>query len=171
MPIYSNDLNAVQVRELLDYDPATGFLTWKTRPNNGRWNKLIAGKRAGTMGAKGYRQTCIKDKSYREHRIIWLWMTGDWPVDEIDHINGICDDNRWENLRQASRCENMQNLKLGTTCGAIWIEEYKKWKSTIVLKGKQIFLGYFDSREEAHQTYLAAKQKYHTFHPIPRLET
>ena len=170
MPIYSNDLNAVQVRELLDYDPATGFLTWKTRPNDGRWNKLFAGRRAGSMGGRGYRQLSVYDKSYREHRIIWLWMTGDWPVDEIDHINGSRDDNRWENLREATRVENMQNLKLGITCGAIWDKNMKKWKAQIVFRSNTIFLGYYDSAEEAHQVYVVSKQKYQTFHPIPRIE-
>ena len=157
------------IRKRFDYYPETGWLIWKEcdlKPV--QWNAKCAGTRSGTINApKGYRQTCIDNKSYREHRIIWFWMTGEWP-EEIDHINGIRDDNRWCNLREATSGENKQNLELEKYCGATWNKANGKWKSQIKINRKSIHIGYFDSPELAHQAYLTAKAKYHTFQPVPR---
>ena len=98
------------VRELLDYDPDTGVLTWRWRARKWfgsdriwhSWNAKHAGKRAFTaIDTYGHAHGSLLGHLYRAHRIIWLWMTGRWPTLEIDHLNHRRDDNRWCNLEDA----------------------------------------------------------------------
>ena len=98
---------------------------------------------------------------------------GAWPKNEIDHKNGNPIDNHIENLREATREENMQNLKLSIRnksgyFGVCSIKSYSKWGALIRVSGKRINLGYFDDPKIAHEAYLNAKNKYHKFQPIPR---
>lgn len=69
-----------------------------------RYNSAVQiGERAGCIKDNGYRQVRIGGRTHQEHILVWLWHTGEWPVHEIDHINGQRDDNRFENLRSADR--------------------------------------------------------------------
>src|SRR5712664_3026918 len=99
-------LTAERLRELLNYDPETGIFRWDVvRRGCG------IGKEAGTSVSAGYRQISIDRRAYSEHRLARLYVHGHWPLDEIDHINGVRDDNRLSNLRQATRSENAQNQR------------------------------------------------------------
>ena len=91
-------LNADEARELLDYDPATGVLRWKRNMTP----RARAGKEAGVIQMGRYRRGGIRGRYYMSHRLAWLIVTGEWPTQEIDHINGACADNRWSNLRRSS---------------------------------------------------------------------
>ena len=95
------------IKKLLDYDPATGYLTWKeTRRTKKK------GARAGSIDNLGYRCLAMANKrTYKAHRLIWKIMTGEEPTGTIDHINGDRDDNRWENLRQANMSQQNWNKK------------------------------------------------------------
>ena len=106
------------VRELLDYNPGTGLLTWKHRHRRWfasnraykGWNTRYAGKPAFTAKKKGgHLEGLIFYKSYLVHRVIWLWQTGRWPDPEVDHENQSPSDNRWENLQEATHQQNMHN--------------------------------------------------------------
>src|SRR5262249_14466090 len=97
-------LTATRVRELLDYDPDSGWLTWRT-PRNG----TRIGARAGSLKSDGYRRIKIDGTNYAEHRVIWLLVTGRWPDRDIDHIDGRRDDNRIAFLRDCSKSENVRN--------------------------------------------------------------
>jgi hypothetical protein len=112
-------LTAERARELLNYDPATGVFTWKERTKqmfNARfpdravsvWNARFAGKEAGVVSC-GYFILVIDYKHYPAHRVAWLMMTGAWPKHFIDHIdmNGL--NNKFSNLREATKAQNMQN--------------------------------------------------------------
>src|SRR4051812_23558385 len=86
----SSLLTADQVRALLDYDPVTGILTWRTRPGQDRttksWNSKHARKQAGTpKGNYGYVTVGLFDRPYKAHRVIWVIMTGGWPEGNVDH--------------------------------------------------------------------------------------
>lgn len=95
------------VRELFDYDEVSGKLTWKV--NRGSRGRI--GNEAGTIQPDGYRRVAINGKTCAAHRLIWFYQTGKWPKDQIDHINGIRDDNRFCNLREANNSQNMMNIK------------------------------------------------------------
>lgn len=174
MTIY---LTQEYLKEILDYDLESGILVWKRREESNRhdkmWNTTNAGKRAGELKIIGYRYIGINRNRYLEHRIIWLWMIGVLPTYEIDHINGIRDDNRWKNLREANSGEQKQNKSKQSNntsgyTGVYFNKAVKKYHAKINVKRKQISLGYFDNIEDANQCYIDAKRKYHTFQPTIR---
>lgn len=171
------------LRALLICDPAQGKLFWKHRPleyfaevkNPGHqcaaWNTRYAGKEAFTTGSHGYRQGSIFSSLYFAHRVIWAMTTGAWPLDQIDHVNGVKDDNRIENLRAVTCTENMRNAAMprnNTTgvMGVVWNKRDKKWQAQIMVGGKQIYLGLFDDLEEAAAARAAAEIEfgYHENH-------
>lgn len=100
------------------------------------------------------------------HRIIWLWKTGVWPAREIDHKNGIRTDNRWCNLRIATRLQQNANQKLynrknkSGIKGIFWHEECKGYAAVIHANGKKIWLGAHDSKDLAVAAYIIAAKKY-----------
>lgn len=154
------------VRELLDYDPESGLLRWKKRDlkwfSGGKhtperrqksWNSRCAGRIAFTSRCYGYCSGRIFNVTFNAHRIIWLWMKGEWP-EFIDHVNGVRDDNRWENLRKVSRSENCMNtaMKRNNTSGykgVHWHSSTQKWKAEI----KDEYLGVYLTKEEAYEAY------------------
>ena len=145
-----------RLRETLDYNPATGELTWKYRPDlKGSWNTKYAGKKAlyYPHPKKGYRVGNIDGVRYMAHRIIWVWLYGTEP-DSIDHINGVRTDNRQANLRSVFALMNQQNQKrrIDNTTGCVGVRFRKdtgKYQSHINHLRKQICLGSFDTLEEA----------------------
>lgn len=153
-----DDLNAA-----LNYDPETGTLTWKVRVNS----KVDAGEVAGTVNLKGYVVVGFKGKLIYAHRVAFLLMTGSWPVAQVDHLNGLKSDNRWCNLRDVSSKANNQNLrkaKTGSVTGLLGVSPSPKgvgFVAQIRLEGKKVYLGTFDTAEEAHQKYLDSKRKSH----------
>ena len=68
-------------------------------------------KKAGSKHNMGYVRVYMLGKNYLQHRLVWLWMNGSFPENDIDHINHIKTDNRIENLRDATRKENLRNCK------------------------------------------------------------
>lgn len=155
------------VRELLDYDAESGKLFWRKRDvkwfneTAGRtaihaanhWNSRFAGREAFTAINNGYHSGKFLSLHVKAHRIIWLHQTGQWPI-EIDHINGIRVDNRYENLRNVEHSENMKNQKLHVhnnsgTVGIGWYPRYEKWRVRIRANGKMKLVGYFSSFDEA----------------------
>jgi hypothetical protein len=101
------------------------------------------------------------------HRLAWILQTGNTPNGQIDHINGVRDDNRWVNLRDVTNQENAQNQRRpktdGTTgyLGVCWSPRDQKYFAKINVDGCQKHLGYFSDAKEAHQKYLEAKRRLH----------
>ena len=92
-------LSAGQLGSLLHYQPTTGALIWKERPNVvAQWNTRFAGKRAGSLTKEGYVQITINGWVYRAHRVAYLLKTGAWPTVELDHRDGNRSNNKWRNL-------------------------------------------------------------------------
>jgi hypothetical protein len=102
-------IDADYVRRRLQYDPGTGEFIWKPRSGDKQWNTKLAGEVAGFMDGGGYRQIRIDGKHYRAARLAWLYVYGEWPQNEIDHINRVRTDNRLVNLRDVTSSENQNN--------------------------------------------------------------
>jgi AP2 domain/HNH endonuclease len=160
---------------ILDYRPETGEFIWKYRDEkNEQINVRFAGKSAGYKNQNGYIYVTMENRQYKAHRLAFLYVTKSWPINDIDHINGVKDDNRFVNLREASRAENNQNKRIRIdNCsgymGVSWRPKINKWRSQIKTNGKTVSLGNFASPIEAHKAYLSAKEIYHKFQPIPRV--
>lgn len=108
---------------------------------------------------------------HRAHALAWVWMTGRQVDGYIDHINGIPSDNRWSNLRQVTAGENAQNTapRKGTHSGLRGVYPASgKWIGRICLDGVRRYLGIYDTPEEAHAAYLAARAKLFPKSPVPR---
>jgi hypothetical protein len=99
-----------ELHNLFDYNPETGNLVWKVFGARRRKPGDIAGCIAHSE--KGRITVGIRGKLHRAHRIIWAMQTGEWPTNQIDHINENPSDNRWCNLRLATKSENMRNITL-----------------------------------------------------------
>lgn len=149
-------LTQARAKELVDYDPETGIFTW-VKSTGCR----AAGSRAGTVmpvteTGGGYRKICLDKEQFLEHRLAFLWMTGEWPLGEVDHDNNVHDDNRWGNLRPAEPVQNMLNRhkhKNNTSGvkGVSWNKFAAKWVASISYLGKQRHLGYFDDLADAKE--------------------
>jgi hypothetical protein len=102
---------------------------------------------------------------YLEHRVIWLWVTGEWPLHGIDHIDGVKDNNRWANLRDVSPSVNSQNTKrakAGSSTGLLGVTRMgSRFQAKIMTRGKMAYLGTFATGQLAHEAYLAAKRELH----------
>lgn len=160
-------LGADTVRALLSYDCTTGVFWWR-KSGTGRNADL----RAGYVNPKGYVCIEIQGREYKAHRLAWIYVTGVWPTHEIDHINGVRNDNRWVNLREATIQEQAQNKrrqKNSTSgyAGVSWHKRKRKWVAYIGHGGRLIHLGQFDNKLDAVEARTAAKHKLHTFHPEP----
>ena len=143
------------VREYLSYQPDTGKVIWKKRLAR----CIHEGLEAGTNVGDGYRRIQMRGLHLRTHRVVWFLNYGTWPKDQIDHINGDRQDNRIENLREASLRENQQNQlchRNGKLLGANYNKKGKVWMSEIRTDGVRRYLGQFPTKEEAHLAYMEA---------------
>jgi len=143
-----------QVRQLFDYNPETGWLKRRiTTSSRARKGQIV-----GTENSDGYLVVNINHTVYYCHRIIWLWMMGDWPKQDIDHWNRIRRDNIWDNLRDVSRSDNLHNKELAS--GVYWAKRDKVWVASIQLDGNKKYLGSSKDRGIAETLYAEAKLKF-----------
>lgn len=166
-----NILSVEHLREYLYYESLTGVFTWVNKNQNA--NCIKVGDIAGDLHkASGYTRICIDGKRHYAHRLAWLYMTGVMPKNLIDHINGDRSDNRFCNLREATIQQNNQNQKIsqkGNKSGFLGVSFKKatgKYKARVQANGKNKFLGYFVTPEEASKAYIEAKRIYHPFGTI-----
>lgn len=155
------ELTQERLRELLHYEPTTGVFRWRISLSN----RKPVGTIAGYIERHGYRCIRIEPRRYKAHRLVWLYVTGAWPKDQLDHINGVRTDNRVSNLREATRIENNRNSKFyanntsGFRC-VRWVARAKKWEAYIGFRGRHTYLGLFPTPEEASAAYEAARVRY-----------
>lgn len=138
-----------ELKVLLDYNPITGV--FKSRINTQRWK---IGYVIGSPRRDGYCSVMIHGKNYLMHRLAFLYMEGSLPTGIVDHINGVRNDNRWENLRHADYTLNSRNSGISSNntsgiVGVSWHKKAKKWQAFVSVDSKPIYLGLFDSIEAA----------------------
>ena len=155
------ELTQEKLKSTLDYNPVTGIFKWQARRSGVKADLL-----AGTKQKNGYMAVCIDRKRFYLHRLAWLYITGAWPKEFIDHINEIKFDNRFKNLREANNSQNMCNYntrKDGTSgyMGAHYYKAYDKYMGQITKNGKKYFLGYFNTPEKAHEAYCKKAKELH----------
>lgn len=179
------DLTYAEISKLLKYEPETGKLFWLARTPDAfsdgkrpaeyhcvRWNTRHAGKEAFTaINTSGYHHSNIKGRVMIAHRLIWLLHYGVHPNGQIDHINGVRNDNRIVNLRDVTKTENMRNQRLHSdnssgAHGVLWIKRKAKWQAQMRSGGRCRHLGYFDDLQDAISARKAAEalQGYHPNH-------
>lgn len=157
-------VGVARVRDLLEYDPATGVFKWRVSRC-----RVTKGQQAGGLDSKGYVVIRVDGRKYPAHRLAWLMMTGEWPIDLIDHRDGSRANNVFDNLRSVDRVTNAQNLRRGHKdsrsgglLGAHWCSHSRKWLSQIRPRGgNSIYLGRFESAEQAHIAHIDAKRRLH----------
>jgi len=146
-----------RLREVLAYDLTTGVFTWRRGIH-----QVKAGQKAGAKNFDGYLIITVNRRGYRAHRLAWLYVYGEWPRSELDHINGVRDDNRIANLREATRAENNRNRKKQRNgcCALKGIYLVKgRFRAQIRVRGKTTHIGYYATEKEAHAAYKAAAEK------------
>lgn len=168
-------LTAEILRSLVTYDPNTGDFTWKERqlrPGLERidkgWNTRLAGKKVARRENKhGHSQIGLDEygHNFMAHRLVWLYVHGEWPTMDLDHINGESGDNRVDNLRLVTKSQNMMNQKVRTDNtsgikGVSWAEKSKKWYAYINVKGKMIPLGLFKDKIDAISARIESEDIY-----------
>lgn len=172
-----------ELRKLIDYDPETGIHTWKERTAEyysgnqrkaNQFNSQYANKKAGGPTnthpelVNGYWKTIVtlpNGERVNGHRLAWALYYGVWPTKTLDHINGDGLDNRIENLREVSFNENQRNRKMPVhnTSGCVGVYKSRtpnKWNARINHDNKFIYLGTFNSKEEAIEARKKAEKEY-----------
>lgn len=138
------------LRSLFSYEPDTGLLRWAVD----RAQMKVGDIAGAARGPRGYLQVSIDNKLYRVHLVIWKMVTGEEPVAQIDHEDMVKFNNRWHNLREATKSLNQGNVGLikSNTSGVKnvrWYKAYQKWCAQFTKDGKCYFVGYFDDLVEA----------------------
>jgi len=163
--------DAEYLRSIIDYNMETGVFTWRERSDVTRtWNTRYAGKIAGYVwtlpSGKQYHSIRVRDWPFLAHVLAFLHVTGEWPKGNIDHSNNDGLDNAWTNLRIATKTQNAANsAKPRTnTSGFKGVSKAKatgKWRASIKVDAKQVWLGNFDTPEAAHAAYLEKAKEIH----------
>lgn len=187
MHILEDEISARMVRDALHYDPETGVFTWREdRPlhhfknEHGRniWRSRWGGQIAGRVKSNGYWRIDLFGKQYLAHRLAFIYMNGFIPSEEeVDHLNGIRDDNRWDNLRLVnkginSRNKGMTSLNKSGITGVCWSNDKGKWRAFGRKEGKAVHLGYFALKEEARaarEEWLSSQEDYTISHGRRRM--
>lgn len=158
-------IDITALRNDLEFNPDTGIFRWRHGVASGNGAMRVKpGQEAGTNTTDGYRQIRWRGRIYRTHRLAWLYVYGEWPDGEIDHVNGNGRDNRLSNLRIASRSQNVANTRCRKTNkagrkGVTWSPHAGRWSAWIGAGGKTKHLGYFETRDQAHEAYKDAAQR------------
>lgn len=148
-----------RLTEVLAYEPSTGVFTWieppKTKP-------YLLGKQAGTIDAYGYRYIRVDGIVIAAGRLAWFYVTGEWPLGQVDHRNRNRDDNRWKNLRDLTASQNQHNRGFS---GVSWLSSKRRWRVVLRLESQS----YYGGRHQCFGAALAArnalKRKLHPSSP------
>lgn len=146
-------------------------LVLRYEPTSGTFTRIANGKLVGSPSANGYLRCRVNGRFYFLHRLAFLAMTGSFPPEDVDHIDGVRANNAWSNLRAASRGGNCQNRSAVTTAksgvrNVYWNAKSQRWQVKVTLGGRSKSFGYFATVAEAAPVAKAAKAALHSFHPV-----
>jgi hypothetical protein len=141
-------------------DPVSGIVSRKVARGNRK-----AGSIVGTKSMPfGHLTVEINKKSFLVHRVVWALYYSEWPMLDIDHINGIPDDNRIANLRLATVSQNLANSKVykSNHLGVRGVRKVtdSRYMARIRVMGRGIYLGTFPTAADASKAYTEAASKY-----------
>jgi hypothetical protein len=161
-----SNIDCNQLKEILEYQPDTGLFFWK-RSGKG----IKKNRKAGHLSKDGYVDIRIKNCLHPAHRVAWVMMTGNWPDNFVDHINRIRSDNRFVNLREATKAENAQNTDLPSNNtsgykGVVWHKPNRNWCAQIFINKKHIHLGSFENLQDAINARIEAEKEFFTHSPL-----
>ena len=153
-------MNVSRLKEVLVYNPENGDFYWRQRRG-----RILAGTKAGCIGQRGISLIRVDFVLHKAHRLAWLYMTGQWPQEDIDHRDGNPTNNRWENLREATDSQNLSNMKkpITNTSGRKGVSrrwDDKAWQVHIRANGKSTYVGSHTDLDEAHKMYADAARKH-----------
>jgi hypothetical protein len=150
-------INQERLKYLLDYNEFTGILSRKY-PGPG-----IKVGPAGTL-KDGYIYIVVDGKQYLAHRLIWLYVYGSFPENQIDHIDRNRSNNRLNNLREATKRQNQWNIgpRSRNKSGYKGVSKRgNKWRARININGYDKWLGIFPTEKEAYTAYCSAAKQLH----------
>lgn len=158
----TSGLTVERLKQVLHYDPASGDFVWveKTTPTA----RICVGSVAGQIDSTGYVRIWLDGERYLAHRLAWLYMTGEWPTEMVDHRDIDKANNRWSNLRTATNSENKANgrtykkrsdLPKGVRAAG------GKFAAQIVHNYKHYSLGTYQTPEAAHAAYVSKATELH----------
>ena len=159
------NINQKMLREILDYNLETGEMIWI---NPSKYHQDLKGKIAGSAAmhhsGKLYHNIQINGRKYKRSRLAWMWMTGSWPKDMMDHIDGNSTNDAWCNLREADCFTNSWNRKKRKKTSPLPMgvrqAQSGKYVARISCNKKHITIGTFENPEIAHQAYCKARRQY-----------
>jgi hypothetical protein len=147
------------LREIYHYDPATGVFTRRVK----RGRRWVVGEEAGVINALGYRTISIDGRRYNASRLAWLYMTGEWPAKLVDHEDRNKANNRWNNLRHATKSQNNGNAvhrpNLAGLKG-VAVRPRGRFTAQISIGNRNTYLGIFTCPAAAHFAYLVAAHRH-----------
>jgi hypothetical protein len=150
-------IDAAYLKSIMSYDPKTGIFT-RLKTNN----QHQCGAEPGNLRKTGYRFIGVNGKPFAAHRLAWLYMTGNWPTERVDHINGVKSDNRWTNLREATDAQNKANegVRKDNALGikGVRLHESGRYQARIFRDKRHKSLGLFDTAKEAAAAYAKASR-------------
>lgn len=157
------ELTQDYLKEILSYNPETGNFTW-LQPRRGH----LGHQEAGNLTKTGYIRITVGRQEFFAHRLAVLYMTGAWPTQHVDHVNQVRRDNRWVNIRQATRSQNGVNAgkTRNNTSGFKGVRASKNnktnpWQAQAALNGKQVHIGSYPTPELAYEAYKTFCQEHH----------
>lgn len=152
-----------ELQRCFRYEPDTGLLYWRARPElRANWNARYPGTIAGAKGARGHLHVLLNRRFLAVHRVVWKYVHGVDPPEEIDHRDGVKTNNRLANLRAATSSQNCMNM----AARGQWpkgVYRYKRdgsFRAQIKIKGRTTYLGIYPTPEAAHEAYRVAAEKH-----------
>lgn len=152
-------LTVEYLKSILRYNPKTGIFTWRKH-----FGRVTAGTIAGSLNRHGRIMIKIDGVGHPASRLAWFYMIGEWPKCEIDHEDTDSSNNRWRNLREATRYQNSVNVRVRAHSASQLkgVRFHKgRWVAYIVISKKWTYLGRFDTKEIAHAAYASAARIIH----------